>query len=78
LQAVVLFGGYQATYVQSLNDTWLWNGTAWTEAEPLKSPFAAVQFGDGLRTEPRAADGFRRTQSATVARCFLVDPVLGL
>ena len=33
---VVLFGG--ASRSRSLNDTWTWGGSAWTEAHPATSP----------------------------------------
>jgi hypothetical protein len=34
-QRVVLFGGYGGTY---LSDTWLWDGTNWTQVFPPNSP----------------------------------------
>ena len=36
---VVLFGGFGATN-QALNDTWLWDGTAWVLASPAMAPAA--------------------------------------
>ena len=33
---VVLFGGYTGT--KYLNDTWSWNGTAWSQLSPGTSP----------------------------------------
>src|SRR4029077_20885367 len=33
---VVLFGGNGRTH--SLGDTWIWDGSAWTQAHPSKSP----------------------------------------
>ncbi|HKD59395.1 MAG TPA: kelch repeat-containing protein, partial [Terracidiphilus sp.] len=39
----VLFGGYGVSGF--LNDTWLWNGTTWTQANPSSSPAARSAFG---------------------------------
>src|SRR5437667_347059 len=36
-QKTVLFGGMQ-TPSAPLGDTWLWNGTGWTQANPATSP----------------------------------------
>ena len=35
---VVLFGGFTQTSPYYVNDTWLWNGTTWTQANPATSP----------------------------------------
>jgi hypothetical protein len=35
---VVLFGGFNNDQGPYLNDTWLWNGTAWTRQHPAASP----------------------------------------
>jgi hypothetical protein len=35
---LVLFGGVNAQTGTTLTDTWLWNGTAWTQAAPTFSP----------------------------------------
>jgi len=35
---VVLFGGFGGQNQAFLNDTWLWNGTNWTQANPANSP----------------------------------------
>jgi uncharacterized protein (TIGR03437 family) len=35
---VVLFGGSTAYYGGSLNDTWVWDGTDWTQESPATSP----------------------------------------
>ncbi|TDF95428.1 cadherin-like beta sandwich domain-containing protein [Paenibacillus piri] len=42
-EQLVLFGGYTGggSSKTPLGDTWLWNGTAWTEAHPDESPDAA-------------------------------------
>ena len=37
---VVLFGGFTQTSPFYANDTWLWNATTWTEANPSTSPAA--------------------------------------
>jgi hypothetical protein len=34
----ILFGGYDAILNQGLDDTWAWDGTAWTELQPAHSP----------------------------------------
>ena len=39
-QQVVLFGGFGQNSPYYLNDTWLWNGTNWTQANPTNSPDA--------------------------------------
>jgi galactose oxidase-like protein len=41
-QQVVLFGGTNSSGF--LNDTWLWNGTTWTEQAPTASPSARSSF----------------------------------
>ncbi|MGH9077861.1 MAG: Kelch repeat-containing protein [Acidimicrobiales bacterium] len=49
---VVLFGGLSGNGIL-LNDTWLWNGTSWTRAQPTTSPAptqgAAMAYDDNLR-----------------------------
>ena len=35
---VVLYGGYQGTVVDSLNDTWAWDGSRWLERLTVTSP----------------------------------------
>jgi hypothetical protein len=42
-EQLVLFGGYTGTGNSKvpLRDTWLWDGTAWTQALPVQSPPAA-------------------------------------
>jgi hypothetical protein len=42
-EQLVLFGGYTGSGSSKtpLGDTWLWNGTAWTEVQPAQSPPAA-------------------------------------
>lgn len=37
LKKIVMFGGYEFTR-NYLQDTWTWNGTAWTEVKPKKKP----------------------------------------
>jgi hypothetical protein len=39
---VVLFGGTAAGSSTPLNDTWIWNGTTWTQAKPVHSPPARL------------------------------------
>jgi hypothetical protein len=44
--AVVLFGGYPGTdWGETLNDTWTWNGTDWTEIYPATVPPNRYSFG---------------------------------
>ncbi len=35
---IVMFGGYSPTSPYQLNDTWVWNGTDWTQLNPAHSP----------------------------------------
>jgi len=42
---VVLFGGLDNS-LKALGDTWIWNGTAWSEVTPSKSPSA--RFGASM------------------------------
>ncbi len=46
---VVLFGGGGSNTASNnsglLNDTWLWDGTNWTQATPANSPTARNRFG---------------------------------
>jgi hypothetical protein len=37
---VVMFGGNVSRGTTYLSDTWLWDGTAWTQAHPTQSPEA--------------------------------------
>jgi uncharacterized protein (TIGR03437 family) len=37
-QQVVMFGGYSPSSPYQLNDTWVWNGTDWTQLNPAHSP----------------------------------------
>ena len=51
---VVLFGGVKTTGGPSppplfYNDTWLWNGSSWTQASPSTSPPA--RYGAGMATD---------------------------
>jgi hypothetical protein len=45
LGGVVLFGGYAGVWEDSLNDTWTWNGTMWTEIYPATAPPNRYSFG---------------------------------
>jgi len=46
LGAVVLFGGAgNGMWQDSLNDTWVWNGTTWTEIQPVTVPPNRYSFG---------------------------------
>src|SRR5580704_17181410 len=40
---VVLFGGDTGTVNAFLNDTWVWDGTTWTQKSPQNSPPARYQ-----------------------------------
>src|SRR5437660_2601178 len=42
LGQLVLFGGYGTDTKSPLNDTWLWNGTSWTQQHPATSPSARL------------------------------------
>lgn len=37
-QQIVMFGGYSPSSPYQLNDTWVWNGTDWTQLNPAHSP----------------------------------------
>jgi uncharacterized protein (TIGR03437 family) len=50
---VVLFGGMGATGAGVLDDTWVWNGSNWTQESPKTSPPANAEFGMAYDT----ADG---------------------
>jgi len=41
---VVLFGGYTNNNDIVFNDTWVWNGTNWTQKSPQMSPPPLTQF----------------------------------
>jgi hypothetical protein len=45
LGRVVLFGGYAGIWEDSLNDTWVWNGTTWTQVQPATVPPNRYAFG---------------------------------
>lgn len=51
---VVLFGGQGGASGQVFNDTWTWNGTAWTKRAPVNPPFgrygAKAGFVSGVGT----------------------------
>jgi hypothetical protein len=42
-QKVVMFGGYNNQIGLSMNDTWEWDGTTWTQITPATSPTARYQ-----------------------------------
>jgi hypothetical protein len=48
----VLFGGADGT-ATSLSDTWLWDGSAWSEAKPAHSP-AAAGPGSAMAWDPQS------------------------
>lgn len=43
--AVVLFGGFNGVWEDSLNDTWIWNGTTWKQIQPATVPPNRYGFG---------------------------------
>jgi hypothetical protein len=47
---VVLFGGYDYTFLTSvlLNDTWVWNGTAWTQRSSTTATIPAPRIAHGM------------------------------
>jgi hypothetical protein len=45
LSMIVLFGGCAGVWEDSLNDTWTWNGTTWTEIYPATVPHNRYAFG---------------------------------
>jgi len=45
IRMVVLFGGYAGTWENSLNDTWMWNGTNWKQVTPATPPPNRYNFG---------------------------------
>ncbi|HWE57229.1 MAG TPA: kelch repeat-containing protein [Acidimicrobiales bacterium] len=54
--STVLFGGESTTTSSSpqlLGDTWIWNGTAWSQAKPAKAP--AARYNSVLAYDPTLA-----------------------
>jgi Galactose oxidase, central domain len=54
-KAIVLFGGSSGLFGGAccdLNDTWIWNGTNWTQVFPPVSPPARRFDGDGMAYDP--------------------------
>jgi hypothetical protein len=49
--AVVLFGGCNEVWENSLNDTWIWNGTTWKQIQ-TRYPFRPTGTGSLLITMP--------------------------
>ena len=47
---------------RSLDDTWAWDGTDWTQRHPAHAPSAAVRAWDGLRRRPRPGRAVRRSR----------------
>lgn len=43
--AIVLFGGYNGSWPNSLDDTWVWNGTNWKQIHPATTPANRYAFG---------------------------------
>ncbi len=41
---VMMFGGSGGQYLQSLADTWIWNGSNWTQLSPANSPSAREDY----------------------------------
>ena len=50
---IVLFGGIGDDNYASLNDTWTWNGTTWTQKSPATIP--ATRFGASMAYDPATA-----------------------
>ncbi len=51
---IVLFGGVYGSNNITLNDTWVWNGTTWTQKNPPSSPgarFGQIMAFDAARSE---------------------------
>lgn len=46
-QRIVLFGGVDAGN-QALGDTWLWDGTAWSQAQPTHSPTPTYNYNAAM------------------------------
>jgi hypothetical protein len=42
---IVLFGGYAGVWQDSLDDTWVWNGSAWKQIDPATTPANRYWFG---------------------------------
>jgi hypothetical protein len=47
---VVVFGGVSGFYGNKLGDTWIWDGTTWTQQSPATSPSA--RLGGGMVYDP--------------------------
>jgi hypothetical protein len=50
LHAVVLFGGYNGVWENSLDDTWAWNGTDWKQLHPATVP--PNRYSAGIDYDP--------------------------
>lgn len=73
-RTIIMFGGYNGG---PLNDTWEWNGTAWTELHPDATPPA--QFGHSMAWDGENIVMFGgKNGGATSATYELVAPALPL
>jgi len=54
LGAIVLFGGYAGDWENSLNDTWVWNGTTWRQIHSATVPHNRYDFGMAYNPEYKA------------------------
>jgi hypothetical protein len=45
LGRVLLFGGSTVAYTEEVNDTWVWDGSNWTQESPALSPSARIGAG---------------------------------
>ena len=75
---VVLFGGwdYNASYANPHSDTWLWDGSNWTQAFPANSPPARGQAAmtyDSLHGEVVLFGGFYNNPQADYGDTWLWD-----
>jgi hypothetical protein len=67
LGMIVLFGGYAGIWEDSLNDTWIRNGTTWTQIHPATTPPNRYAFGMDYDPVDRVVVMFGG-YSSTVAR----------
>lgn len=62
--AVVMFGGQSSgTYANMLEETWLWNGTTWSQATPTTSPSARAGHAMAASASQAIVFGGRSTNS---------------
>ena len=65
---MVLFGGQSASLTHDLSDTWLWDGSAWSQAASAINPLSRSSFGlayDSARRRVVLFGGYRQVGSTS-------------